>query len=452
MSLNFRCLPDFKLHFQPVRELCLLILLVGLSSCGSLRLTYLGKIPRHNGIIYSKEQFLFLYNSEKKRIQLDEDSLLREIEIHKKNKNYLTAKDLNHLYSSFGDQLDVDRYYSSLLANDKSKRDSLTSLQAYAAASLLASARWYLDSLAVNPSIRRALNRGDKGNYIPRNILNKCDKFLYSYPLRSRLGKARHDSKYPTDSLLKKLPQTNILKSLFRPVIHFPERIGSATVNFIQSIGKVAFSRNSEPEPVQLSDIAKAKILLSKLEPYDIVLEKSSDFIKNQIIPGYFTHASIWLGFRNRLKYNYRPALHFKGKQSTINDRAMIEAITTGVRLSNLKECVQGKTYAVIRFKPLSSSQKEAILKIALKQLRKTYDFNFDIQSSDVVNCTELVYLCYDFVSWQTRNYLGTLTLFPDDLLNTALENDNFEIVAILKDGKLIEHPDVILTRQLLKE
>jgi hypothetical protein len=129
----------------------------------------------------------------------------------------------------------------------------------------------------------------------------------------------------------------------------------------------------------------------------------------------------------------------------------MLEAITTGVMLNNLKECVHGKTYAIIRFKQLTDDQKHSVLNIGLKQLRKSYDFNFDIESSDVINCTELIYLCFDFIDWQTRLYLGRYTLFPDDLFKTALNNTNLEIVAIMKDGNLIQHPDSISILELLK-
>ena len=81
----------------------------------------------------------------------------------------------------------------------------------------------------------------------------------------------------------------------------------------------------------------------------------------------------------------------------------------------------------------------------------KSYDFNFDIESSDKVNCTELIYLAFDFIDWKVRYFMDRYTLFPDDLLLTALDNNNFEIPALLKNGELLVKPDSAYIRSLLK-
>jgi hypothetical protein len=86
-----------------------------------------------------------------------------------------------------------------------------------------------------------------------------------------------------------------------------------------------------------------------------------------------------------------------------------------------------------------------------MKQMNKSYDYNFDIESSDKINCTELVYLAYDFINWKERYYLGRYTLFPDDLLITALNNRNFEIVARISDGEVIRNPDLELLRNIVE-
>ena len=68
-----------------------------------------------------------------------------------------------------------------------------------------------------------------------------------------------------------------------------------------------------------------------------------------------------------------------------------------------------------------------------------------------MVNCTELVYLGYDFMDWKVRRYMSRYTLFPDDLVLTALDNPKFEIVALLKNGELFMNPSPDYLRSLLK-
>lgn len=447
-----------KINFLPYNFLSLLkltlyiVICFFLVSCGSLRLTYLGRIPGRNIIKPQEGIYIKVYNSDKKRLIAETDSLMLQIAKDKANKHYLNARDLNHLYSHFSQSLDIDRYYSSLLGRGKIYRDSLTEIQRYAAASLLASAAWYEKSFSSEPSVKRALNRGDRGYNIPRNILRKSSRLLFSPSVRKKLEKKDPGRMNSADSILSELPRTNFLKATFRPITQIPDRLNTLYFNFIQSAGKGLFSRGEEPEPVEPGDVEKAKKLLPLLQPYDIVLEKTSDYIKNQVIPGYFTHASLWLGIKNHLRFRYLAGLHSKAKGCTIHDKAMIEAITTGVRFSNLIECVHGKTYVILRYKPLTDVQKKSVMNIALRQLKKNYDFNFDIESADVINCTELIYLSFDFINWQTRQYLGTHTLFPDDLIKTALENNDIEIVAVMKDGIITEHPDANYIKALMKE
>jgi hypothetical protein len=48
---------------------------------------------------------------------------------------------------------------------------------------------------------------------------------------------------------------------------------------------------------------------------------------------------------------------------------------------------------------------------------------------------------------------MGRYTLFPDDLLLTALDNESpFEIVAMMKKGEMIIHPEKDYLRSLLKQ
>ena len=119
--------------------------------------------------------------------------------------------------------------------------------------------------------------------------------------------------------------------------------------------------------------------------------------------------------------------------------------------MSTLRNYAEGKTYIIMRLKDISEPEKNMILQQTANQLGKSYDFNFDIESPDEINCTELVYLAYDFINWRVITYMGRYTIFPDDILYTAQNNQRFEIVAILKNGVLINNPDILTIKECMK-
>jgi len=117
-----------------------------------------------------------------------------------------------------------------------------------------------------------------------------------------------------------------------------------------------------------------------------------------------------------------------------------------------LIEYADAEEYIIIRPRYLSNEQKQSIIENTMKQMDKIYDFNFDVESPDMINCTELIYLAYDFIDWEVRYFLGRYTLFPDDLLRTAHDKENlFEIAAWIKEGKIYYNPEKKVIRSLLK-
>ena len=129
----------------------------------------------------------------------------------------------------------------------------------------------------------------------------------------------------------------------------------------------------------------------------------------------------------------------------------MVEALRSGVKVSSLEEFADGEVYAIIRIKNLTTEQKAQIIESTRQQIGKPYDFNFDIESSEAITCTELVFLANDFIDWKVRHTFGRFTLSPDDLLNTAIENELFEIPVFFTKTKIIENPDPAFLRSKLK-
>lgn len=437
---------------QGVRILVYLVLCFSSVSCINLRYNYVGVPHRQSLSDTLNVTYMQFYERQKIQVNNHADSLVKTVVANRRKRYHMRAAELNQLYTSFGEQLNIDRYFNGLLRKGRLKHDSLSALQSYAGSQLLLSASLYNRMYKSSRIIRRALNRGNKSNNVPRNTLRKSSNFLYSPSVRKIVTNGRRESIYPTDSILGVLPRTNILRVLQNQVGQFGDQLNSLAGNCFAFLGKSFFGRNSAVNTLKINNKQLADTLLVQLQPFDIVLEKSTSYLTNQVIPGYFTHASLWLGLKNRRKFDFKPDRLWKDREVSLHDRAMAEAITTGVRMSSLREYAVGKTYVIIRFLPLDSTQKTAVLSNTLKHMGKGYDFNFDIESSDVVNCTELIYLSFDFINWETQYSLGRYTIYPDDILRTALKDCNFRISAIIENGKVYRNPDASKVFSLIDE
>lgn len=414
------------------------------TSCVGLQKNYLGKSKRQNLLAPISNGQIEAREAQRKEVTHRTDSVLQRIVFKKKTENHLMANDLNQIYYNFGMQVDNDRFFNYLLHRGGLRRDSLTSLQKYGASKLLLAAIEYERQYQPDKTLRRALNAGDAANNIPRKVIRKSRNYLYSPKVRRRLTQSRNNGAYPSDSILEQLPKTNIFKAAFYSIYQHNDRLHSALHDAFSFLGKTFFS--SKPNKIiRRSQRENAEKLLSQLRPGDIVLSKSAGYLTNQVIPGYFTHASIWLDVKNRRRYpvNAEKLSRESKREVTINDRSMAESTTIGgVHISSLRDFAHAQTYLILRPKQLDSNQKMEVMSNILKQMKKGYDFNFDIESSDLINCTELVFLAYDFIDWDTHYFMGKYTIFPDDILQTALHNNMFEIAALLDNGKLVQYPD----------
>ena len=79
-------------------------------------------------------------------------------------------------------------------------------------------------------------------------------------------------------------------------------------------------------------------------------------------------------------------------------------------------------------------------MELALGNLGKKYDFNFDVNTTDTIVCSELVYIAYPQVDFVTKNVLGSFAITPDDiaLRAGAAEADPLQLVLFGHDGKLV--------------
>lgn len=187
---------------------------------------------------------------------------------------------------------------------------------------------------------------------------------------------------------------------------------GGLTVPWAQSVRLVSRFLGS----VRLSqrDPAVTKEQLEELEallaPGDVVLIRQDGYLSNTFLPGFFTHALLYLGPEERwtaLKDErgsplaedpaVKRALPKYSCHAGKGPARVIEAIGLGVVFSSLKKAL-GKDYVAVLRPKLSEAQIAAGIRRALVYHGRPYDFEFDFATDDRVVCTELIFRAYSGV------------------------------------------------------
>ena len=174
----------------------------------------------------------------------------------------------------------------------------------------------------------------------------------------------------------------------------------------------------SSPNTIDSIELKRMRALL---KPGDIFLNRSDYYISNIGIPGFWTHAGLYIGdvdernefFKNDVETtswikeigessgNLEKLLQGKCKTAYnshiigMKDLNIIESVSEGVIISSFKQGAQKEGIVILR--PLLEKKEiaAAIFK-AFGEVSKPYDYNFDFSTEDVIACTELVYKVYE--------------------------------------------------------
>lgn len=213
----------------------------------------------------------------------------------------------------------------------------------------------------------------------------------------------------------------------------------------------------------KLKDDAQVfQTMLSQLQPGDILLEKTPFTLTDKSIPGHFGHVAVYVGSTAQLKELglLEQAIVQKNLAKIEQGHSVVEALRSGVQLNKLQAFMNVDDVAVLRPKNLSIEDQRQAVTLALGNLGKKYDFNFDVNTTDKIVCSELVYIVYPQVDFETKNVLGSFSITPDDIAQRAGSNeaDPLEVVLFAHDGKLVceqqspnKHEGIVLYERLVK-
>lgn len=211
------------------------------------------------------------------------------------------------------------------------------------------------------------------------------------------------------------------------------------------------------------NDLVKENIM-STLQPLDILLEKTPFRLTDKLIPGHFGHVAIWTGteaelinigiWENAYVKPYATELNSSANPNSKNEHQIIEALRSGVQLSTLDEFMNIDDFAILRpiFKEgADENEKEALL-MAFRQLGKKYDFNFDVNTTDKIVCSELAYVSFPTIDWPTEKTLGRHNISPDNVAKLSWNNVPLELIMFYHDGELVEEKNQLSKMKSLME
>jgi hypothetical protein len=341
-------------------------------------------------------------------------------------------------------------------------------------------------SILEDDRLRRLVNDPDVGYGIEEDELRRFVEDLYSADNRARVRKllawyeaddAAPDSDTDDERYLRSAIESSVSyryareKSLKRKVRQRAELARQRFVDALDDLGKSTVGTLSKifGNGVGLIETRKGKLwqrqdierhLLDLLQPLDLLLEKTPFRLTDRFIPGHFGHVAIWMGTYQELdrlgiwEHKIFAEDRYKAYREMVRKgHSVLEALRTGVELNTLKEFLNVDDLAVLRPVYLDEKEISETLIRAFRQVGKAYDFNFDVETTDKIVCSELPYHVYPGIDWQTDQQLGRFTISPDDVASEALRDSApLKLVAFYHDGLLVDAAeDLALMRKLMQ-
>ncbi len=217
-------------------------------------------------------------------------------------------------------------------------------------------------------------------------------------------------------------------------------------------------------EGTALISAAQVRSLIPRLLPGDILLERREWYLSNLGLPGFWTHAALYVGtpeerraffsgpelqswlerrggaggdFEDLLQRRYPEAYVHSLEAQAEGVPRVLEAIGEGVTFTALEHTAAADSLAVLRPR-LSRQEKAAALYQAFHYSGRPYDFDFDFRTDSALVCSELVYKAYEpggsrqGLPLETETILGRPVVTPNGL--ARLYDRNADAAAPLFD------------------
>lgn len=315
-----------------------------------------------------------------------------------------------------------------------------------------------------SPQIRQHLNRPDSGFALPAGALNRIERSFNSPLKRARtrrgldwleqhaveLAVLDDEQNRYLRGLIAQSPSRRLIAQ-FRPVGYVGGLVDSYsdysldTLNLVKNEG-VNFSSLLFGNAVGLVETRRGKLydrpdvlmdVYGNLRPGDILLEKTPFRLTDAFIPGHWGHVAIWVGNEEQLRELgiWEHPLVRNHHEEIRKGRGVVEALREGVSMSKLRHFLNVDDLAVLRHEQLGPTQRSEVVLQALRQVGKAYDFNFDVETTDRIVCSELVYHAYGDLRWPVARHLGRATISPDNVAVQATGDGPLAVTLLYHRG-----------------
>jgi hypothetical protein len=385
----------------------------------------------------------------------------------------VTGEDLDQLFATLREGLDRSARIFAIAAihdgwldtdqpvSDDHRRGTVLSL----AASLTLYEGWLATAalLDADDGLRRRLQLGDPGHGVPPDVLHRlADDALdtghrrhvrakIAWCDRERAGLTRLAEAEPAvrwcclrvlGSPALALMGTGPLGELWQRVTVAERRTRDDALRLAaDAVGGLSQLFGNAVGAVQVrhgrlhGDASAAARIRAVLEPGDILVEKTPFRLTDKLIPGYWGHVAVWVGDADQVRALglWDDPLVVPHRERLAAGAGVCEALRDGVTLNTLAHFLDVDAVAVLR---PTAGDRLAHLRGCLRQLGKAYDFNFDVETSDRIVCSELVYAACTDLPWPTERALGRHTISPDAVARQALPGGCLRTVALWVDGR----------------
>ncbi len=170
--------------------------------------------------------------------------------------------------------------------------------------------------------------------------------------------------------------------------------------------------------------------LRSLLQPGDVMVTRHDVAMSNLFLPGYWPHVALYVGDHEQRDQLGVCVPEDIGRHWRANC-SVLEALKDGVHFRPLEETLEVDAVAVLR-PALDRHQIARAIERVAPHRGKLYNFDFDFFRSDRLVCTEVVYRAFDGpMTIPLHDRAGRPTLSAEDLLDLALDDDLFEVIAV---------------------
>jgi hypothetical protein len=332
--------------------------------------------------------------------------------------------------------------------------------------------------IASNKKLRRLVNEPNQSYDKEKGIFTQNIKALYSAKNRKKMKRAielyqrffiNQINQYSNDVELMQTHEVIQDSYTFQKFVHqtFWEKIGSffqilggktqngtrITSDVIAFIGERIIYGGSKffGNSVGMLQSRRGKLYKSQdfmnkvsaqLRPMDMILEKTPFRATDRFIPGYYGHAAIYVGTEADLKAFAvwdHPAVQAH-HEAIKNGAVIVEALRPGVQINTLEHFTDIDDFAILRLnQAMSYEETQDHLIRTFQQIGKKYDFSFDVETGKEIVCSELQFVVYVNVPFNTSKIVGRSTISVDQAAEQGLTGRKFSVIELWVDGLQVE-------------